>query len=231
MICSQRCRAPGFTLTEALVTVLVFTFFMGTLFAIISHGFRSYSIAVARADVTTEARRLVLFLEHELRSTEYFSIALESRTIQGVHRDGFSFVSMRDWAGPNSFDAIEARPNWDRYFIYYATQELPTGQLVRMVIDPSSSSDVGSYPYSPFASSPDTFMPDDPLEVPKTDLTSSRVLAGKVKNFEVKLLPVTQEIDITILLRQNGIMTRRADRTREGGTFELHYRVKPQNTK
>ena len=220
----------GFTITEAIITVLVFSFFMAVLFMTISYGFRTYSVAVARSDVTTEARRIVLFLENELRSSAYFSVSVEKRTISGNHRDGICFVSMLDWSRYNSFDSIESRPNWDRYLIYYATTDLPSRKLVRMAINPDSS-DVGSFPYPLFTQSPQTYLLDDPLGYKGADLANTRVLAGKVKSFEVKLIPVSQEVDATVLLRQNGVMTRRGDRTREGGTFELHYRVAPQNTK
>lgn len=221
----------GFTIIEALVTITMFTLFMGILFATLSYGFRTYSVALARSDVTTEARRLVLFLENELRSSAYFSIAVQSRVVSGLHRDGFSFVTMRDWSREEAYDPIESQPNWDLYMIYYATQELPTGRLVRMVIEPDPG-DVGSFPYSPFSNTAEKFMLNDPsVHELGSELINARVLASKVKSFEVTLLPVTQEVDVSILLRQNGIMSQRADRTREGGTFELNYRVKPQNTK
>jgi hypothetical protein len=227
-------RAPrtesGFTITEAIITVLIFSFFMGVLFMTISYGFRTYSVAVARSDVTTEARRLVLFLENELRSSAYFSVAVESRLVKNLHRDGLSFVSMLDWSRPDSYDSIESRPNWDRYLVYYATDELPSGRLVRMAVNPPAEM-VGSFPYPPFSTNPFAYMENNPLDYKGSDLVNTRVLASKIKSFEVTLVPVTQELEIKTLLRQNGIMSRRGDGTREGGTFELHYRVKPQNTK
>ena len=213
-----------------MITVMIFTFFMGVLFMTISHGFRTYSVAVARSDVTTEARRLVLYLENELRSSAYFSVAVESRLAQGLHRDGVSFVSMLDWSREDSYNSLQSRPDWDRYLIYYATSELPSGKLVRMAVNPSMDL-VGSFPYKPFTDTPSSYMNEDPLKNGGNDVANTRTLASKVKSFHVTLVPVSQEVEITTLLRQNGIMSRRGDRTREGGTFELHYRVKPQNTK
>lgn len=223
--------SDGFTITEALVTVLVFSFFLAVLFMTIAHGFRTFSVAVARSDVTTEARRLVLFLEGELRSSAYFSIAAEKRTFGNLRRDGLCFVSMLDWSKSNSYDALEDRPNWDRYLIYYATPDLPSGELVRMAVDPKDPSMVGSFPYEPFATNPALYMNPVPLAYQGADLANLRTLASKVKSFQVGLVPTTQEVEIRTILRQNGIMSRRGDKTREGGTFELHYRVKPQNTK
>ena len=86
----------GFTILEAMVTIGIFTLFLGILFFTMDYGFRAFSIAVARSDVTTEARRLNLFLDRELRSTDYFSVAINSRTVAGQRRDGLSFVSVED---------------------------------------------------------------------------------------------------------------------------------------
>lgn len=196
----------------------------------ISYGFRTYSLAVARSDVTTEARRLVLFLEDELRSSAYFSLSVVSKENRGLHRDGLCFVSMRDWSRPDSYNAIESRPNWDRYVVYYATNEQPSGQLVRMALSPINPDLIGSFPYKPFDDAPNLYMKDDPLGYRGPDLSNTRVLASKLKSFEISLNPVSQEVEVKTLLRQNSIMSRRGDQTREGGTFELHYRVKPQNT-
>jgi hypothetical protein len=229
-----RCE-HGFTITEALVTLLVFSFFLAVLFVTMAYGFRTFSVAVARSDVTTEARRLVLFMEGELRTSAYFSVTEVPREVNGLARDGLCFVSMLDWSKPDSYNRIKGRPNWDRYLLYYATKELPSGRLVRVALNPQKPADVGSYPYPPFAANPGAYMLENPLDYGKganeKDLGNTRVLASKVKTFDVQLIPTTQEVEVRTLLRQNGIMSRRGDKNREGGTFELQYRVHPQNSK
>jgi len=221
----------GFTITEALVTVLVFSFFLSVLFFTLAYGFRTYSVAVARSDVTTEARRLVLYLEGELRSSAYFSIDTVQRSVSGRDRDGLCFVSMLDWSKPGAYNVTEDRPDWDRYLLYYATTELPSGRLVRVALNPQAPEDVGGFPYPLFVDDPDLYMQEDPLAYKGADLSNVRVLATKVKSFEVNLVPTTQEIEVRTVLRQNGVMSRRGDQRREGGTFELHYKVHPQNTR
>lgn len=224
-------RRGGFTVIEAIVTVSVFSLFLVILMGTMTYGFRTFSVAVARSDVTTEARRLVLFMENELRTTEYFSMSVRRRTVLDNRRDGLCFVSMGDWSRPDSYDSLEDRPAWDRYVLYYATNKTPSGELVRMVVLPQRPEHLGSFPYPPFVQDPDTYLLDDPLSYTGLDNSNVRVLASKVKKFEATLLPASQEIQLKVLLRQNGIMSRRADKRREGGTFELNYRVHPQNTK
>lgn len=233
---TKRRGSVGFTITEALITLLVFSFFMAILFVTLAHGFRTFSLAVARSDVTTEARRLILFLESELRTSAYFSVAPVLRYSSGPtstrqRRDGVSFVSVLDWSKPDVYNRMKARPEWDRYLCYYATQEEPSGRLVRLAISPEDASEVGSFPYPKFLANPFEFMVDDPLKLRRPDLANVRVLATKVKSFEVELLPAGQEVEVKTLLRQNAIMSRRGDKRREGGTFELHYRIHPQNSR
>ena len=213
--------------------------FLGVLFLTIAWGFRSFSLAMARSDVTTEARRLTLYLERELRSSNYFSVTTERSLTSPERRDGICFVSRDDWSSPGAFDALEGRPAWNRYFVYYATDTQPYGQFVRLVLDPASveadppdsAITAGPYPYGPFAGTPELYMLRDPLAYKGMDLEHLRVLASSVKSFEVNKLPTTQEIHMRFVLRQNGVMARRANGDREGGTFELQYRVKPQNTR
>lgn len=228
-------KTRGFTITEALITVLVFSFFLAVLFMTISYGFRTFSVAVARADVTTEARRLMLFMEKELRSTAYFSVHRIKRYAGskslGLRRDGFCFVTVGDWSRRDSFNGMEQRPDWDRYICYYATKERPYGRLVRMPIFPALPEDIGSFPYPNFRENGRDYLVEDPLSLSLPDVSNVRILATKVRNFEVGVDATGQKVDVRIVLRQNGIMTRRADRNREGGTFELHYRVHPQNSK
>ncbi len=236
---SRRLRSRrGFTVVEALVTLGVFSVFLAILFLTIAWGFRSFSLAMARSDVTTEARRLTLYLERELRSSNYFSITTAKQPTSADRRDGICFVSRDDWSSPGAFDALEGRPAWNRYFVYYATDKQPTGEFVRLVLDPASVKPeppndpivAGPYPYGPFAGDPTLYMLRNPLTYVGPDLEHLRVLASSVKSFEVKKLPTTQEIQMRFLLRQNGVMARRGNGDREGGTFELQYRVKPQNT-
>lgn len=218
------------------MTLLVFSFFIAILFATLAYGFRTFSMSVARSDVTTEARRLLLYMEGELRTTAYFSIAPVEGTSSGPsrhhsRRDGFCFVSVLDWSKPNVYNRIKSRPEWDRYVCYYATSEEPSGRLVRLALTPEKPEEIGSFPYAKFLSAPFQFMVEDPLTLKRADLSNVRVLATKIKSFEVNLLPAGQEVDVRTILRQNAIMSRRGDKRREGGTFELHYRIHPQNSK
>jgi hypothetical protein len=229
---SFRRGGRGFTLLEALCTLVVFGFFMIVLFLTIGWGFRCFSLAVAKSDVTTEARRLALFIERELRSSTYFSVTTVTRRLGTDYRDAICFVSRNDWSVSGAYDGINGIPAWNRYFIYYATQRQPFGEFVRLSIAPTNLADIGSFPYPQFVNGglQPAYLPEDPATLTLPDVESSRDIASSVQSFEVKRIPTTQEIEMRLLLRQNGMMARRANGDREGGTFELQYRVQPQNT-
>ena len=232
----SRRTTAGFTLMEALSTLLVFGFFVIVLFMTITWGFRSFSLAVAKSDVTTEARRLSLFIERELRSSTYFSVtAVRRETLRSERRDALCFVSRDDWSTGNAFDPSKGTPAWNRYFVYYATKNPAQnfGQFVRMCIRPLTPGDIGSFPYPPFsaAGTQENYLPDNPEDAARlSDVESARVIASTVQEFETRKIPTSQEVELRLLLRQNGMMARRANGDREGGTFELQYRVQPQNT-
>lgn len=227
----SRCSQGGFSLTEALITVMVLGFFILILFMVVNWGFQTFSVAVSRADVTTEARRVALFIEQELRGSDYFSVAIQSQPTSSSddRRDGVCFVSRKDWAY-NAYNVTEATPNFDRYFLYYATDKKPAGELVRAEIVPPTPGDVGRFPFRPFVANPSAYMLSDPTSTYPTQVAAVRVLASSIKRFEVSRSLDTQEIDIKILLRQNGLVAKRVDGRRLGGTFEIHYKVHPENT-
>lgn len=228
---AERSTNRGFTVMEALVTVSVFSLFFGVLLATISHGFRTYSVALARSDVAIEARRLVLFFEKELRGSSYFSVVTEKRTLNtGLSRDGICFVTLSDWSREDAYNNYETRPDWDRYTVYYATEDPTAGKLIRLVIDPGTPG-LRPYPYVPFLAFPDDYLLEEPIGATPNDVKNVRLLATKVKSFKVTLDPLQQEVRVHTLLRQNGLMSRRTDGLREGGTFELNYIIQPQNSR
>lgn len=217
-------------------TLLIFSFFLGVLFLTVHWGFRAFSISIARSDVTTEARRLSLFIEHELRGTSYFSVTTRSRTISKDRRDAICFVSRSSWSSPNAYNENKGTANWNRYFLYYATRSLPHGSLIRLSIDPSAagpdtSYEIGPFPFTGFVANPESYLHEKLPFSPPSEVETVQVLASAVKKFEVRKDPVNQNIDLRFLLRQNGLLARRrVSGIREGGTFELKYLIHPENT-
>lgn len=226
-------RPSGFTLLEALCTLCVFGFFLALLFLTLGWGFRSFSLAVAKSDVTTEARRVALFVERELRSSTYFSVTTLQRRFGDERRDAICFVSRDDWSSSDSFNRADSQPRWNRYFVYYATLEEPFGRFYRLVLQPLTAAELGPFPYGPFTDPgrQPSYLRDSPTESGLADLESARLLAQSVQSFSVNRIAASQELEFRLLLRQSGLMARRANGDREGGTFELHYRVQPQNTR
>lgn len=238
----------GFTIAEALATLSIFGFFMTVLFLTVGWGFRSFSLAVAKSDVTTEARRIALFIERDMQSSNYFSIQLDDSNNREVdvdsvacRRDAICFVSRDNWAATSlPFDSDKGVPNWNRYFIYYATKEIQYGRLIRLSIDPSKDKSyaggIGGFPYNKFTTAvtqgeSNPYLLDDPTGIYPQDVENVHTLASSIKSFEITLIPASQMVRLHVLLRQNGLMAYRANQDREGGTFELKYLIELRNTK
>lgn len=223
---------------------------MTVLFLTVGWGFRSFSLAVAKSDVTTEARRIALFIERDMQSSNYFSIQLDDSDDRKVdvdsvacRRDAICFVSRDNWAATSlPFDSDKGVPDWNRYFVYYATKEVQYGRLIRLSIDPTKpytdpskgppyAGSIGGFPYDKFSVASSSYLLDNPTGVYPDDVENVHTLASSIKSFEITLIPASQMVRLHVLLRQNGLMAYRANKDREGGTFELKYLIEPRNTK
>lgn len=228
-------RRRGFTLVEAMTTVLVFGFFIGALFAMFHMGTRGFQLSVARQGVQNTARKLALYIDKEFRSSHLLSFDVESgssRVVGGVdqyRRDGVCFVSVKDWDDPDVFDPLTLSPRWDRYTIYYATlHDNPYGKLVRATVEPPAD-EIGPFPFGPFRDNAWEYMQDDPRSNGGYQ-TSYRVLADNVAYFKVSVNRVGGKVRLQLGLRQDTGKHRHTGK-REGALFEMDYSIVPMNTK
>ena len=217
---------------EALTTLLIFILFSGALFIIFQIGSRGFELSVARQGVQNDARRLGLYVDKELRSSNLISFVVQdgpNRRVnldgKSVHRDALCFVSVKDWRA-TTFDPVSIEPNWDCYIIYYATKEEPHGRLIRAVVEPNK---VSAAPWNRFLRNPDRYIEDDPSRNGSRQL-SYRVLASNVAEFRCSASAGLGHVNLRLRLRENTSKFS-ASGAREGSTFELKYEVTPNNTK
>ena len=224
----------GFTIVEALITVLVFSLFMGAVFIIFDIGLTGFETSVARQGVQNDARRLGLYVDKELRSSNLVSFFVEDGVtrelnLEGrdVHRDALCFVSVKNWRN-EAFDPLAVEPRWDSYVCYYATRGYPVGRLIRSVIEPPPE-EIGPWPWEGLTGTFDTYFNDDPtLNGPAQ--TSFRVIANNVQEFRVVASTGGGKVHMRLRLREQTARFRSSG-DRIGSTFELNYSVTPYNTK
>lgn len=221
-------------MVEALVTVLVFSFFLAALFVIFDVGITGFELSVSRQGVQNDARRLGLYIDKELRSSNLVSFHVEDSVTRvlnvdgrDVHRDGLCFVSVKNWRG-DAFDPLAVEPRWDSYVCYYATRGYPTGRLIRAVLEPPAE-EIGPWPWVGLGGGVDSYFNDEPaLNGPVQ--TSHRVVANNVQEFRVVSSTGGGKVHMRLRLREQTARFQ-ASGDRMGSTFELNYEITPYNTK
>lgn len=137
----------GFSLIELLVASSLFMGLLVVIFLFFRYATRAYVTATQRQGVQADALRVMDGLQADLRRTSGTSIhfrndASRTRIIEGVtvHRDVLSFVGLQEWSDPTNtqnFDVTNAQPIWNRYWVFYATNNQDRGTLIRLKVDPT----------------------------------------------------------------------------------------------
>lgn len=132
---APRNKRQGMTLGELLVASSIFLLVLGMVVGIMVMGVRMFHHASLRQGIEGDARRIAARLRQDLATTDFRTVSSVTRTVATDRRDGLAMAALSDWNEPTKFDAI-GLPKWDRYKVYYATQESP-GRLIRQEVNPS----------------------------------------------------------------------------------------------
>lgn len=142
----SRSNRTAFSIIELMVAVSIFVGLLVVVFLFFRFGTRAFLTATQRQGVQADALRVMDGLQADLKRTSGASVLFKrdvsrTRVIEGVtvHRDVVSFASLKDWSDPSNtenFDVANAQPIWNRYWVYYATNNADRGCIVRLKIDP-----------------------------------------------------------------------------------------------
>lgn len=212
-------RHRGFTILELLVASFVLALLVTGIFFSFDYGARSFRISTARQGIQGELTRAYDSLRHDLRRSHARTVTIVPRTVtvDGTprRRDGLCLGGLIDWNRPESFDAVNGLPRWDRYILYYATAD---GQLVRSYLDPADP-DFSPVAYDPL--DPNLHMKDDPASN-GGEQTGYSVLSRSLLEFQADTVPFTDRVTVRIAVAEtNGRSTEAADVTLD---------IAPQNT-
>ena len=140
------CKRGAFSIIELMVACALFVSLLAVVFLLFRYGTRAFITATQRQGVQADALRVMDGLQADLKRTSaasvrYFRDLARTRIVDGVtvHRDAVSFVSLKDWSDPSNtenFDPVGAQPIWNRYWLYYATNQEDRGAIVRLKVDP-----------------------------------------------------------------------------------------------
>ncbi len=143
-------KRGGFTLLEALITVLILGGLTGVVFMVFAVGASAFRVGNNRLDLQSDLRRVLTPLRRDLENTSFQSISATNSEIDTpqnppagsptvlARRDGICMNALRDSLSDSSYAPGTGLPNWDGFLLYFATRDIPDGRMVRLVLkDPT----------------------------------------------------------------------------------------------
>ena len=218
----------GFSLIELILASALLSMALVATFGIFNMGQRTFQYTSLRHGLQSEARRIALQIQQDVRLSHLGTTALRTRSVnltvpgwesqgpQTLSRDGVCFASVRDWSQPSSIDPITGFPNYNCYLVYYATST-PEGHLIRQMLVPPN---VGTFPFNGYT------LNDNPASNSHA-LGAARILSRQVLSTAIKIS--TSMIEFEIKLRGRGGM-RPGTSKQSDETYEISLKVKPENT-
>ncbi|ODT76972.1 hypothetical protein ABS71_02920 [bacterium SCN 62-11] len=188
-------RRRGFTLLEAVLSLAVLGSLMLVIFAVFSVGVAGFRVGTSRLQLQSDLRRVLAPLRKDLENSSFQSMSSTALEIPSLpaRRDGLCLNGLRDALSDSSYAAGSGLPQWDCFVLYFATQDLPEGRLVRLLLRDTTPS-VLSLPRSLTAAD---------LSLANPDLIGReiRVLSDLILDFRVRLDPSNQMIQLGLKLR------------------------------
>jgi prepilin-type N-terminal cleavage/methylation domain-containing protein len=219
----MRRDSRGLTLIETMVTLGVFSMLLVFIFNTFSISTAIFQDTDVRQATETQMKSIKLLLQRDLELGDFWFINSVSRPqMDATLRDALAVGTLADWDDPAQFDATTGRPGWNRYIVWYATQEDP-GRMIRQVVEPG-----GGVPLPGAYAGLSTNLNDGDPNL-NADLLISRTLSDRVKNFAVTPRLQNGTIQITIRLESRGAKRANSvDNTVENLGLDLVFR--PRNT-
>ncbi|MCA9796332.1 MAG: hypothetical protein KC910_31210 [Candidatus Eremiobacteraeota bacterium] len=218
-------RRRGFTVLEAALVLLILSFLTLAIFGLFSMGSRGFQHAVMRSGLQGDARRVGALLERDFHLTHWATIGVVERTVSfeglTVHRDAVVCHGLSDWSNPANFiNGIS--PRWDRYIVFYATQEQGPARLVHQKVEPGGTLP-NMLPYPALGVNID----DEPKY--NNDVYSTGILSQSVLSFMVEKDEADQLLNVSVKFRGRG---RKAIQTEKevDETHEVVYSLRALNT-
>lgn len=225
-------RSRGYSLIELLVACSLFLVVLAIVFLFFGFGTRAFQTASQRQGVQSDALRVLDGLQSDLKRSAGSSVTRVTRQrlveTQNVQRDAICFAALKDWSNihdSDNFDLLTAQPKWNRYWVYYATNDSDLGQMIRLKVDPSPPP-VAPIPLPNVAS----LLQNDPQTVSYNGQRPDfSYLARNVLEFSVT---VAGDYEYLIILRLRELAPPKpgGGTTRLHETYELRMGVHPENT-
>ncbi|MFA7484229.1 MAG: type II secretion system protein [Vulcanimicrobiota bacterium] len=211
------CR--GFTLLETMITLAVFSLLLVLIFGTFSMSTSIFQDTDVRQSTEIQMKSIKLLLQRDLEMGDFWYLNTVLRTHGGMQRDGMAIGTLADWDDPGQYDGTTGRPAWNRYIVWYATQE-DTGRLIRQVIDGGG---LLAAPYAGLS----TNLNEDPDT--NSDVLYSRTLSQRLMDFQVVPMMQNGTVEVKVRLQSKGAgRPNSMERTVEN--LELAMTFRPRNS-
>lgn len=175
-----------------------------------------------RQSIEIQMKSIKLLLQRDLEMGDFWFVNTVSRPqFDSSNRDALAVGTLANWDDSTQFDSTTGRPAWNRYVVWYATEQDP-GALVRQIVEESAGVPLTG-PYSALG----TNLNEDPKA--NSDLLFTRTLSDKVKNFRVTSR--LQNGTVAVSVRLEGRGAKRPNSTENTlETLGLNLIFRPRNT-
>lgn len=218
----------GFSLLEVVLACSLLVLVMTGSFFFFRMGSRGFTSAIAKNGAVGDLQRATRILQREVELTHLYSASVTSRTVDtskgSFRRDGLAVVGLSSWREAGNFEVGSQLPKWDRWSIFYATEE-ELGRLYRVEIERKPPSGK-FYPVAPLAGLTG-YLKNDPLAV-EDALRVTRLCDG-VREFSAELDSSSQLIKMRLVLFSDQGLKMTSNK-RVDGILETEYEIAPSNT-
>lgn len=193
----------GVSLAELLIALGMLSGLLLITFTAFRMSTQVFSEGTVRQSAEQQLRVIRLLLERDVDLTSfwYASVVARTQTADNANRDALSLVGLSDWNASSLLPmANNQRPAWNRYVVWYATEE-EKGRLVRQVVEPDSSLKPPDYLKAPYADL-DNNIKDNPDS--NNNVTSTRYLSEGVVDFKASQRLENGTITINLKLLNHG---------------------------
>ena len=217
----MRSNRRGFTLIETLITLVVFSLLLVMIFGTFGMSTSIFQDTEVRQSTELQMKSIKLLLQRDLELGDFWFLNSVSRDQgDGTFRDALAIGTLNDWDDASQFDPTTGRPTWNRYLVWYATQEDP-GKMIRQVVGSGGAALTG--PYLGLS----TNINDEPSG--NNDVTYSRTLSDRVKDFKIDSRLQNGTVEVKLRLESRGAgRPNSMERTVEN--LELTLSFRPRNT-
>jgi len=194
-------KSRAFSLMELVVVMSLLGLIIGGAFLIFRMGSRGFQQAIVKTGAVGDIHRFSRVAHRDIGLSHFNSAEVEKRQIteagETLERDGVGICGLSDWSDASNFGGTLGLPNWNRWTLFYATDEAK-GRLIRLETQRAKpSGSLNYYPITPMPGIAD-LMSNDPIQLPQALRVTT--LCHNVRSFSAELDTYKRIVKMTLVL-------------------------------